>query len=293
MSLPMFKKKENKPEEKIPLKEVRHVIAIAAGKGGVGKSTVTVNLGLALHHLGYRVGILDSDVYGPSLRKMLPEETPPRQNGKEIIPALCHGIRMISMAYFRREDKASVVRAPIANGIITQFIQDVSWGQLDYLLIDFPPGTGDIQLTLAQRAGLTAALMVTTPQEVAIMDVRKAMNMFNQVQIPIIGIVENMSYYQPPNQEEKIYLFGKEGGRRLAQNSGAAFLGEIPVDQEICHCTDSGEPLIHKNHTPLHPSAQAFLSLANQLTEELRVLKALSNGALQNFELTWKEMPPR
>ena len=140
---------------------VRSIIAIAAGKGGVGKSTLTVNLGLALKHLGYLVGILDTDIYGPSVRKMLPEESLPQQKGTTIIPAMCDGIKMISMAYFRKANEAAVVRAPIANGIVTQFIKNVDWGTLDYLLIDFPPGTGDIQLTLSQQANLSGAVMIT------------------------------------------------------------------------------------------------------------------------------------
>ena len=162
-----------------PTNNIKHVVAIAAGKGGVGKSTVTVNLALALQSLGKRVGILDADIYGPSVRKMLPEEQPPAQQGNQLIPATCHGgIRMMSMAYFRTEKEAAAVRAPVATGIIKQFLQTIVWGELDYLLIDFPPGTGDIQLTLSQQAHLVGALMVTTPQEVALLDVRKAMHLF-------------------------------------------------------------------------------------------------------------------
>jgi ATP-binding protein involved in chromosome partitioning len=164
-----------------------HVIAIAAGKGGVGKSTVTVNLALALSLAGYKVGILDADLYGPSLRRMLPEDQLPQQKGPTIVPAICQGIRVISMAYFRQDNLATAVRAPIANSLISQFLDQVEWGPLDYLLIDFPPGTGDIQLTLSQKAKLTGAVMVTTPQQVAIMDVRKAMHLFSQVRGPCFG----------------------------------------------------------------------------------------------------------
>ena len=218
------------PHEGSTASSTRSVIAIAAGKGGVGKSTVTVNLGLALKQLGYKVGIMDTDIYGPSVRKMLPEDRMPLQRGSVIIPALCDGIKMISMAYFRKEHEAAVVRAPIANGIISQFIKNVDWGTLDYLLIDFPPGTGDVQLTLSQQANLTGALMVTTPQEVAVMDVRKAMHMFAQVKVPLIGVVENMSYYRHPKDGEIVHLFGQGGGERLARESGIPFLGAIPID---------------------------------------------------------------
>ncbi|MBA3602717.1 MAG: Mrp/NBP35 family ATP-binding protein [Parachlamydiaceae bacterium] len=288
MPIPMYSSKENKPQ--LPKSNIKNVVAIAAGKGGVGKSTVAVNLALALQSLGQRVGIFDADIYGPSVRKMLPEERPPSQQGDQLIPAICHGgIRMMSMAYFRTEKEAAAVRAPVATGIIKQFIQTVVWGDLDYLLIDFPPGTGDIQLTLSQQAHLLGALMVTTPQEVALLDVRKAMHLFEQVQVPIVGIVENMSYYQPAPTAEKVYLFGRSGGRKLAQATGVPFLGEVPIDPEICRCGDSGGSLIaNQNATQ---GAQAFIALAKGFMEEVDVLKKLSEDTLQNFELTWREMP--
>src|ERR1700733_7400327 len=200
----------------LPRPRYKKAIAIAAGKGGVGKSTVTVNLALALKQKGYRVGVLDADVYGPSLRRMLPEDKLPQQIGERFIPAQSMGIQVISLAYFRRENEAAAVRAPIANAIVTQFIEQVEWEELDYLLVDFPPGTGDIQLTLGQKASLSGAILVTTPQEVALLDVRKAMHLFHQLHIPILGVLENMSYYYNSAIGEKVYLFGKDGGRRLA-----------------------------------------------------------------------------
>ena len=178
-------------------KPIQTILAIAAGKGGVGKSTVTVNLAIALQRKGYRVGVMDTDIYGPSVRQMLPEDRMPAQKGEILIPALCLGIKMISMAYFRKTDEAAAVRAPIANGVITQFIKNVEWGDLDFLLIDFPPGTGDVQLTLSQQANLSAAIVVTTPQEVALLDVRKAMHLFQQVQVPLLGIVEKHELLSP------------------------------------------------------------------------------------------------
>lgn len=282
MALKLFQQEELPP--------VRNVIAIAAGKGGVGKSTVTVNLGLALQQLGFSVGIMDTDIYGPSIRKMLPEDRMPSQKGQTIIPALCHGIRMISMAYFRKDNEAAVVRAPIANGLITQFIKNVSWGDLDYLLIDFPPGTGDVQLTLSQQANLTGAIMVSTPQEVAVMDVRKAMHLFEQVKVPIIGIVENMSYYTHEKTGETLYLFGKGGGERLARESGIPFLGSIPIDPALCHSGDSGQSIFAKENQESHHAASTFIELAKQLTAHLSIMKAKSGEYLQNFELEWKEM---
>jgi ATP-binding protein involved in chromosome partitioning len=275
--------------EKKPLHDIKHVIAVAAGKGGVGKSSVTVNLGLALKRLGYTVGILDADIYGPSIRFMLPEDHPPEQKGQTLIPAICQGIRMMSMAYFRRDNEAAVVRAPIANGLISQFINNVEWGPLDYLLVDFPPGTGDVQLTLSQHANLAGAVMVTTPQDVAVLDVRKAINMFDQVKVPVIGVVENMSFYYHKKTDETIYIFGKGGGERLARESGVPFLGCIPIDPDLCRSCDLGETLISINEESL--AVKAFHDLATQLAGHLKTLKEQSAGCLQEFELTWKEMP--
>lgn len=285
MPLKMFQEKDKTTE-----RSIKHTIAIAAGKGGVGKSSVTVNLALALQQLGYAVGVMDTDIYGPSIRRMLPEDRMPSQRGKTIVPALCHGIRMISMAYFRKEDEASAVRAPIANGVVTQFIRDVEWGDLDYLLIDFPPGTGDIQLTLSQQANLTGAIMVTTPQEVAVMDVRKAMHLFQQVQVPIIGIVENMSYYHNKQSNEREYLFGRGGGERLARDSGVPLLGTIPVDSSICHCGDNGKSLFTSSDPNMRAVAEIFLSLGKEVVDHVMLIAKQSQNCLQRFELTWREM---
>jgi ATP-binding protein involved in chromosome partitioning len=285
MPLKMFQKKEppNRPK-------ASHVVAIAAGKGGVGKSSVTVNLAIALKRAGYAVGVLDTDIYGPSIRRMLPEEQMPRQNGEIIIPAICRGgIRMISMAYFRKENEAAAVRAPIANGVITQFLKNVDWGHLDFLLLDFPPGTGDIQLTLSQHANLSGAVVVTTPQEVALMDVRKAVNLFEQVQIPIIGVIENMSYYKHPTTNETIYLFGKGGGERLSSEIGAPFLGQIPIDPEICRCGDEGGSLFDNQAEPT-PAAKALNAIAQSFVAHVTTLDRLSKECLTAFELEWEEM---
>jgi len=195
---------------------------------------------------------------------------------------------MISMAYFRKENEASVVRAPIANGVITQFIKNVIWGDLDYLLIDFPPGTGDVQLTLSQQANISGAVMVTTPQEVAVLDVRKAMHMFEQVKVPIIGVVENMSYYFHQASAETIYLFGKGGGERLARDQGVPFLGSIPIDPLLSRSCDSGESIFE--HQESHHIAQVFTTLAKQLIQHVSVLKNEDGECLNKFELVWKEM---
>lgn len=269
-------------EKKTPASSIRYTIGIAAGKGGVGKSSLTVNLGLALQELGYRVGILDADLYGPSIRKMLPEDKLPLQNGEKIVPAYSQGIALMSIAFFREKGQASIIRAPIANGMITQFIEQVSWGELDFLLIDFPPGTGDIQITLSQKGHLTGALIVTTPQEVAVLDVRKCIAMFEQVKIPLVGIVENMSYYQPEGRD-KVYLFGKGGGEKLAIEVAAPFLGSIPIDPLIGQCLDQGISLYKK--VEAKPLQDCFLHLAHEVERQCQEIQAATP-----FIIEWKEM---
>lgn len=240
----------------------RKILAIAAGKGGVGKSTVAINLALGLARQGAKVGILDADVYGPSVRKMLPEQSLPTRRGPTLIPALCSGIRVMSLAFFRQENHAAAVRAPIANNLIQQFISEVEWGPLDYLFIDFPPGTGDIQLTLCQKANLNGAIMVTTPQQVAMMDVRKAMHLFEQVHVPVLGVVENMSYFVQQDGS-KAYLFGKDGGQLLSDEFDVPLLGQIPLDPIVSQCGDLGTSLFDQPST----AAEAFLKIVSRLKD--------------------------
>lgn len=279
MPLPMYEEKKASAPSKI-----KHILAIAAGKGGVGKSTVAVNLARSLRQLGFTVGLMDTDIYGPSVRKMLPEDRMPSQKGEALMPALCEGIHMISMAYFRKDDAAAVVRAPIANGIVTQFIQNVEWGDLDYLLIDFPPGTGDIQLTLCQRANLSGAVMVTTPQEISMMDVRKAINMFDQVQVPVVGVVENMSGYLHKSTNEMVYLFGKGGGERLAREMGVPFLGQIPIDPELSLRSDKGISIFKTNEEAEIPAAGSFLEIAKCVQGHVEALETHRKDCLGSFD---------
>lgn len=298
MPLPLYndKQKNNQPPPPPPvnplsgLGQVKIIVAIAAGKGGVGKSSVTVNLALALQALGYKVGIMDTDIYGPSIRKMLPEDQMPIQKEMFIEPALCRGIKMISMAYFRKDNEASAVRAPIANGLITNFIQNILWGPLDFLLIDFPPGTGDVQLTLAQKARLFGAIVVTTPQEIALLDVRKAISLFDQVKIPLIGVVENMSYYLSEPTAHPVYIFGKGGGEKLAHESGTAFLGQIPLDPMICASGDNGKSLMDMDPENKHPVTAAFGSLAKQLIEQVSKIQIENEKGAGSFELHWTDI---
>lgn len=290
MPLPMFQSKNQQVNREKSLSRIKYVVGIAAGKGGVGKSTVSVNLARALQIFGYHVGVIDADIYGPSIRKMLPEDSLPSQNGEIITPAICSGLKTISMAYFCSENKASAIRAPIANGIVSQFIKNVDWGILDFLLIDFPPGTGDVQLTLSQQANLCGVVMVTTPQEVAILDVRKAINMFDQVKIPVVGIVENMSYYCHPSTKDPLYLFGRGGGTRLAQEIGVPFLGKIPIDQGLSDSGDTGLSIFNHLSSVNVETINQINAFAHLVVHHVEAIKNRDYGILQNFELIWKDM---
>lgn len=272
------------------LAEVRYIVAIAAGKGGVGKSTLSLNLALLFQKMGCKVGVMDADLYGPSLRRMLPEQCLPSQGQHggvdRIIPAECYGgIKAISMAYFIAEDNPASVRAPIANGVIKQFIHCVDWGKLDFLFIDFPPGTGDIQLTLIQECNLSGVIIVTTPQEIALLDVAKANLMFQQMQVPVIGVVENMSYYLTETGE-KNYFFGRGGGERFALQNGLFFLGQIPIDSEISRCCDEGKSLFENDSKSI--SVQAFTQVSHKVKEQLEAFAKLSAHNLKNLDLQWK-----
>lgn len=284
MGLKMFGKNQA-PQKKAPV-----VIAIAAGKGGVGKSAVTANLAHALHRLGYHVGVIDADVYGPSLRLMLPEDRMPEQIGLGIKPATSYGIELISMGHFRQDAQATVVRAPIANGLISQFLNQVQWGPLDFLLIDFPPGTGDIQITLSQRARLNSALLVTTPQQVAVLDVKKCLRMFEQVEVPILGIVENMSYFTESNGN-RVHPLGKGGGRLLAEQSGNAFLSEIPLHPLIGKALDEGRNLFEIQGAEAESLQERFLTLARDVASSTAQLQEDEKKALGSFELAWQGGP--
>lgn len=270
------------------LEKVRHVIAIAAGKGGVGKSTTALNLALYLSAKGAKVGLMDADLYGPSLRKMLPEEVLCSEHPEfkeKIVPATSRGIKIISMAYFLKEGDPASVRAPIANGIIKQFIHHVEWKELDYLIIDFPPGTGDIQLTLIQEGAISGALIVTTPQEIALLDVEKAVAMFTQMQVPLIGVLENMSYFIE-KEGGRQYPFGQGGGERFARENGIYFLGSIPIDPAISSCCDKGESLFLKEPGGL--AALAFASAAEKVAEQLDAFHKLEESQLKNFDFQWQ-----
>jgi ATP-binding protein involved in chromosome partitioning len=246
---------------------VKHVIAVSSGKGGVGKSTVSVNLAVAMGQSGAKVGLLDADIYGPNIPMMMGIDKTPEQKDGKISPAESHGIKLISMGFFVPEDQAVVWRGPMVHTAIQQLFRDVLWGELDYLLIDLPPGTGDAQLTLSQLVPLAGAITVTTPQEVALHDVRKGMMMFQKVNVPLLGIVENMSYFVCGHCGERTEIFAHGGGERAAETLGVPFLGRVPIDPAIREGGDTGRPLVVAD--PASPQSKAFHGIAAQVMARL------------------------
>jgi len=242
---------------------VKYVIAVSSGKGGVGKSTVSVNLAVALALTGAKVGLLDADIYGPNIPMMMGVSKPPEQIDGKIVPAESHGVKLISMGFFVPEDTAVVWRGPMVHTAIQQLFRDVLWGELEYLLIDLPPGTGDAQLTLTQLVPLTGAVTVTTPQEVALHDVRKGMMMFQKVNVPLLGIVENMSYFLCGHCGERTEIFSHGGGERAAAKLGIPFLGRVPIDPAIRDGGDSGTPIVVAD--PASPQSASFREIAQKI----------------------------
>ena len=258
---------------------VENIIAVAAGKGGVGKSTVTTNLAAALAATGARVGILDADVYGPSIPQMLGEPSQPAvgETGNKIVPAIHYGMRVISIGFFVERGGAVIWRGPMVHKLLQQFIEDVAWGELDYLLVDLPPGTGDAQLSLSQLLPITGAVMVTTPQEVSIIDVEKALAMWKRVEVPVLGIIENMSGFVCPacGHHEEIFLRG--GGRHLAEREGVTFLGEIPLQGTVSRGGDSGQPVVLAQ--PDSQVSQIFRGIAQTVACALSVRNTPEPGS--------------
>jgi ATP-binding protein involved in chromosome partitioning len=250
---------------------VRNIIAVAAGKGGVGKSTVTTNLAAALAAQGARVGVLDSDVYGPSIPQMLgaPEQPAATETGKKIIPAVHYGMKVISIGFFVERGGAVIWRGPMVHKLLQQFIEDVDWGELDYLLVDLPPGTGDAQLSLSQLLPITGAVMVTTPQEVSVIDVEKALGMWKRVEVPVLGLIENMSGFICPScgHHEEIFLSG--GGRKLAEREGVPYLGEVPLHGSVSRGGDAGKPVVLAE--PTSQIAHIFQAIASAVACQLSV----------------------
>jgi len=254
----------------IAIPGVRNIIAVSSGKGGVGKSTVAVNLAVSLAKDGANVGIMDADVYGPNVPMMLGTgyDQPLVENGK-LVPIKAHGIKMISMAVLVPPDKPMILRGPMLHGVVRQFLSDVDWGELDYLIVDMPPGTGDVQLSLAQLVPVQGAVLVTTPQEVSLADVRRAVAMFHQVNIPILGVIENMSYFIAPDTGNKYEIFGRGGGQKLCSEYQLNFLGEVPMGMEVREGGDSGVPVVVS--FPDSPQALAFDTVAEEVARQVSI----------------------
>ena len=267
---------------------VKNTIAVASGKGGVGKSTVAVNLAMALSEQGYNVALVDTDIYGPSVPKMMGMEgEKPRVNDeRKIEPLEKHGIKLLSMGFMVDPDKAVVWRGPMVTKAVRQFLGDVHWGDVEYMILDLPPGTGDVQLTVVQTIPLTGAVIVSTPQDMALADARKGKAMFDNVNVPVVGMVENMAYFTPPDlPDRKYYLFGREGAKRLAQELDVPFLGQVPIEQKVRETGDDGTPIVRAHPDSL--SAQAFDSIADQLVEQVAIRNAESDPT-QKVEILYE-----
>jgi ATP-binding protein involved in chromosome partitioning len=252
---------------------VKNIIAVASGKGGVGKTTVSVNLALALANSGAKVGLLDADIYGPSVPLMLGLRASPEVVNNKIQPPEVEGVKVISMGFFyEQSQQAGIYRGPIVSGIVKQFLTDVSWGELDYLIIDLPPGTGDAPLTIAQTIPITGILIVTTPQDVAMNVAVKAIGMFNKLNVPIVGVIENMSYLQCPHCNEQISVFGKGGGKKISEDFGLPFIGELPLHPGIRESSDIGKPTVISE--PESVQSHAFTKAAKLIAGRISVLAA-------------------
>jgi ATP-binding protein involved in chromosome partitioning len=255
---------------------VKNVIAVASGKGGVGKSTVAANIAVALAMQGAKTGLLDADIYGPSIPMMfdVQDDKPiiEKINDKSVmIPLESHGVKLLSIGFFLPPSQAVVWRGPMASKAMTQLLTDANWGELDYLIVDLPPGTGDIQLSLVSAATVTGAVVVSTPQNVALADVRKAIGMFRNrdINVPVLGIVENMAYFTPAElPENKYYIFGKDGAKKLADELTIPFLGQVPLVQSICESGDAGRPAVLQENTP---QAIAFMDIAKNMAQQVAI----------------------
>lgn len=270
---------ERKAKVARPFEKIKHIVAVASGKGGVGKSTIAVNLAVSLSQMGQRVGIFDADIYGPSLPLMfdIVGERPytEKRNGKDIIiPIEKYGMKVMTIGFFVDPGQALIWRGPMASNALKQLLFDTDWGELDYLVVDLPPGTGDIHLTLVQEVPVTGVAIVSTPQEVALADARKAFSMFNseKIKVPVLGLIENMSWFTPAElPQNKYYIFGKEGAIRLATESGIPMLGQIPLVQSICESGDTGKPVALAPDN--HPVKTAFSQLAENVIRRVELLK--------------------
>jgi ATP-binding protein involved in chromosome partitioning len=249
---------------------IRNIVAVGAGKGGVGKSTTAVNIAVALARKGARVGLMDADVYGPNIPQMLGvTDQPEVSDDKKMIPPEAGGVKVISMGMLVPPDQPVIWRGPMLHSAVQQFMRDVAWGELDYLVVDLPPGTGDVALSMAQSVPMAGAVVVTTPQGVSVSDVRKAVAMFRQLNIPVLGVVENMSYFVCGHCNEKTEIFGHGGGRRMAEDMGIPLLGEVPIDTRVRSGGDEGAPIV--SAAPEAPAARAFADVAGKVAAQISI----------------------
>jgi ATP-binding protein involved in chromosome partitioning len=254
----------------VALPGVKNIIAVSSGKGGVGKSTVAVNLAVSLAKNGAKVGLMDADVYGPNVPMMLGiANIQPAVENSQLIPIEAHGVKIISMAVLVPPDKPMILRGPMLHGVVRQFLTDVKWGELDYLIVDMPPGTGDVQLSLAQLVPVQGAVLVTTPQEVSLSDVRRAVKMFEQVAVPVLGVIENMSYFVAPDTGNRYNIFGEGGGQKLADEYGLNFLGQVPLGMEVREGGDKGVPVVVS--APDSQQSKAFNTVAEEVARQVSI----------------------
>ena len=260
---------QHPPQPQPVLQNVKNIIAVASGKGGVGKSTVAANLAVSLAKTGASVGLMDTDIYGPSVPTMFGvTERPNITTDKKLIPIKKHGVHLVSMGFLIDTDQAMIWRGPMVTSAVKQFMQEVQWPDLDYMVLDLPPGTGDIQLTIVQTVPLTGAIIVSTPQTVALDDARKGVAMFNKVNVPVLGIIENMAYFTPTDMpEKKYYIFGKHGARKLSQKIEVPFLGEVPIHENIRETSDTGTPVVESD--PESPAAESFTGISERVVQAL------------------------
>lgn len=268
---------------KIAMPDVGAIIAVASGKGGVGKSTTSVNLALALQALGKRVAILDADIYGPSMPRLLGVSGKPQTGpGRSLKPKVGHGMKVMSMGFLVEEDTPMIWRGPMVISALTQMLNDVEWGGIDIMIVDMPPGTGDAQLTMAQKVPLAGAVIVSTPQDLALIDARKGLNMFRRVDVPVLGIVENMSYFIAPDTGARYDIFGHGGARKEAERIGVPFLGEVPLTMDIRELSDAGNPVVVSD--PDGPSAAVYLAIAERTLAELEKTASQAQAPAIVFE---------
>lgn len=265
------------------LPQVKSIIAVASGKGGVGKSTTAVNLALALSQMGLKVGLFDADIYGPSMPRMLGiTGEPVSPDGETLLPMENYGVKCMSIGFLVPEDSPVIWRGPMVMGALNQLMRDVAWGKLDVMVIDMPPGTGDTQLTMSQNVPLTGAVIVSTPQDIALLDARKGLNMFRKVEVPVLGIIENMSYYVCPKCGDEAHIFGHGGAKAEAARLSVEFLGEVPLDIAIRETSDQGEPIVVSR--PSSPHAQAYRDIAAKIWDKVKMLEGGRKGPKISFE---------